>query len=335
MLTVTAQGLYCAAGDFHIDPSRSVERALITHAHSDHARAGSRSYLCAQEGAAVLRVRLGHRPGITTLAYGETTWFNDVKVSFHPAGHILGSAQIRVERRGEVWVVSGDYKTQADPTCTPFEPVRCHTFITESTFALPLYRWPDPAAVFAEINAWWRTNRQQGRNSVLFSYALGKAQRLLAGVDASLGPILVHRAVREFLPAYAARGVPLPPVQAATPATLRAADGRALVLTPSADGDSSWLESLDDWATASASGWMLVRGTRRRQGTDRGFVLSDHADWTGLCEAIRATGAERVLVTHGATAPFVRWLNENGWQAEALATHTVGSPEASASEPPL
>ena len=195
MLSVTDQGLYCAAGDFHIDPWRPVERALITHAHSDHARAGSRAYLCASAGIEVLRTRLGNDASITGVPYGQTIKLKDVTVSFHPAGHVLGSAQVRLEHHGEVWVVSGDYKLQSDPTCTPFEPVRCDTFVTESTFGLPVYRWPEPAAVFQDIHQWWQRNQQEGRTSVLFGYALGKAERLLAGLDSSQGPLCVHGSI--------------------------------------------------------------------------------------------------------------------------------------------
>jgi putative mRNA 3-end processing factor len=319
VLTVAPQGLYCAAGGFYVDPLRAVERALITHAHSDHARPGSRHYWCARDGADVLRVRLGAGASITGLAYGQSFRLGEVTVSFHPAGHMLGSAQIRLEHRGEVWVVSGDYKTQPDPTCAAFEPVRCHTFVTEATFGLPVYRWPAPASVCADVHAWWEANQQQGRTSVLFAYSLGKAQRLLASLDASRGPVLVHNSVRQFLPAYAAAGVSLPPVAPATPETVRAAKGRALVLAPPAAEGSAWLESLGEGSRAWASGWMLLRGARRRRGVDRGFVLSDHADWPGLLEAIRGTGATRVLVTHGTSGPLVRWLAEHGWQAEALA----------------
>jgi putative mRNA 3-end processing factor len=328
MLTVTKHGLYCAAGDFYIDPQRSVERALITHAHSDHARPGSRAYLCASDGVDVLRVRLGRDARITGMPYGEATRLNEVSVSFHPAGHVLGSAQIRLECRGEVWVVSGDYKTQVDPTCAAFEPVRCHTFVTESTFGLPVYRWPEPVAVFAGINDWWRSNQEEGRASVLFGYSLGKAQRLLAGVDASLGPIFAHGAVRDFLPAYQAAGVKLPPVRASTRENLRGAGPRALIIAPPAAEGSTLLDTLGEVSTAFASGWMLIRSTRWRRGASRGFALSDHADWPGLLDAISATGATRVLVTHGFSSPLVRWLNETGRPAEALPTRSAGEARA-------
>lgn len=318
MLTVTPQGLFCAAGGFHIDPWKGVEHALITHAHSDHARGGSRRYLCAQPGAPLLQSRLGYADRIQTLPYREPLRIGDVQVSFHPAGHVLGSAQIRIEHRGEVWVVSGDYKLQADPTCEAFEPVRCHTFITESTFGLPIYRWPEPRDVFAEMNRWWAANQAEKRTSVLFAYSLGKAQRLLAGVDPSLGPLFVHPAVRELMPAYDRAGVNLPPVKKAGFENIRAAEGRGLAIIPPPMDGGDWLDSLGEVSTAFASGWMLLRGAKGRRPGDRGFVLSDHADWPGLLQAIRATEATRILVTHGYTAPMVRWLNENGWKAEVL-----------------
>lgn len=321
MLSATEHGLWCAAGGFHVDPCRPVDRAVITHAHSDHARGGCGSYLCALPGVEVLRRRLGAKALIQGLPYGEVLDVGGVRVSLHPAGHVLGSAQIRLERGGEVWVVSGDYKTEPDPTCAAFEPVRCHLFITESTFGLPIYRWPSPPSVFEEIAAWWGANRGMGRTSVLLGYSLGKAQRLLAGLGPlaeTEGPVLLHSAVEEFLPAYVAAGVRFPKVQTLSAARVDAAAGRALVIGPPGGSPPGWLAELGDTATGLASGWMLVRATRRGRGC-RGFVLSDHADWPGLVTAIRATGAERILVTHGAAGPLVRWLNENGWSAQHLA----------------
>jgi putative mRNA 3-end processing factor len=317
LLTTTPAGLFCPAGGFHIDPWQPVERALITHAHGDHAQAGSRSYLTADAGVALVRLRVGDAP-VAGMPYGEARTIGGVRVSFHPAGHLLGSAQIRLEHRGAVWVVSGDYKTTPDPTCAPLEPVRCDVFVSESTFGLPLYRWLPPATVFADIDAWWRANQEQGRTSVLFAYALGKAQRVLAGIDSTIGPVLAHGMVERFLPAYRAAGVPLP----ATVPLERAAEvrGRGLVVAPPSAANSLWLRRFGDCSTAFASGWMQVRGNRRRRNLDRGFALSDHADWTGLIATIRATGAPRILVTHGQVPPLVRWLREHGWQADALAT---------------
>jgi putative mRNA 3-end processing factor len=331
LLQTDANGLYCAAGDFHVDPWRPVDRALITHAHSDHARAGSASYLTCASGVAVLRERLGAGARIEGLPWAERRVINGVAVSFHPAGHVLGSAQIRIEHRGEVWVVSGDYKIRADGVSEPFEPVRCHTFITESTFGLPIYRWRPQAEVLADITEWWRRNQEQDRTSVLFAYALGKAQRLLANVDATLGPVFVHGAVEKFLPIYAAAGVRFPPTQRATADAVKAARGKALVIAPPSAEGTPWLRKFGECSTAFASGWMQIRGARRRRSADRGFVLSDHADWPGLQAAIEATGASRVLVTHGYTGPMVRWLREKGWEADTLETRYEGEQDAAES----
>jgi putative mRNA 3-end processing factor len=319
LIRVAAEGLYCPAGGFHIDPWRPVDRAVLTHAHGDHARAGSGAYLVTAEGEPVFRRRLGDAARLETAAYGDARRFGDVRVSLHPAGHILGSAQVRVEHRGEVWVVSGDYKTGPDPTCTPFEPVRCHTFITECTFGLPIYRWPDPAEVLADINAWWRANADAGRNSLLFAYALGKAQRVLAGVDPAIGPVLTHGAVEGLNEAYRAAGIALPPTEHAAAGAAREAHGALVIAPPSAAG-TPWARRFGAAATAFASGWMTLRGTRRRRAVDRGFVLSDHVDWPALLEAIDATGAGRVLATHGHTDALVRWLREKGLEADRLAT---------------
>ena len=276
------QGLYCPAGDFYIDPSRAVDRAVITHAHSDHARRGHRHYLAHAASAGVLRARLGAHITLQTLAYGEVVDHHGVRVSLHPAGHVLGSAQVRVEHAGRVWVASGDYKLEADPTCTPFEPVRCDVFITESTFGLPIYRWPDPALVFADLNAWWARNAAVGRPTVVYAYSLGKAQRVLMGVDPRIGPLFVHRALEAMNAAYRAERVPLPPTRALADPGLGEADfARALVLTPPGGGESAHLREASD---AFASGWMLVRSQRRRSPAERALVLSDHADWPG-CSA--------------------------------------------------
>jgi putative mRNA 3-end processing factor len=325
VLTLTDSGLYCPAGDFHIDPWKPVDRAIITHAHGDHARWGSRRYLTTHDGSGVLRRRMAPDARIRSVAWGERVDVNGVRASLHPAGHILGSAQVRVEHGGRVWVVSGDYKTEADMTCAPFEPVRCDVFITESTFGLPIYRWRPQHEVFAEINDWWRGNAAAGVTSVLFAYALGKAQRLLAGVDASIGPILVHGAVATLNEEYRAAGVALPDAEYATAAVIAERRAGALVVAPPSALASPWLRRFDPVSTAFASGWMRVRGMRRRRAIDRGFVVSDHADWDGLRAAIDATGAERVWATHGYTAPLVRWLREaRGLDAHAVATRFEG-----------
>ena len=324
LVTLTEAGLYCAAGDFHIDPWRPVPRAVITHAHADHARPGHAAYLAARDGEKVLRVRLGPEAAIQSVAYGEGVDMNGVRVSLHPAGHVLGSAQVRIEYRGEVWVVSGDYRVEADATCAAFEPVRCDVFITESTFGLPVYRWRPQAELFAEIDAWWRANQEAGRASVLFAYAFGKAQRLLAGIDATIGPIVCHGAVEPLNEAYRESAVPLP-------RTLRVSEiekgfdwSRALVVAPPSAQGTPWLRRFGDYSDGFASGWMLIRGARRRRAVDRGFVLSDHADWPGLLSAIEATGAQRIFVTHGQVPVMVRWLAEQGYDARAFETQFEG-----------
>ncbi len=324
-LLLSPAGLYCPAGDFYIDPWQPVERAVITHAHSDHARFGSARYLTSSDGVGVLRLRVGHDANIRGLPYGEPLQVGGVRVSLHPAGHLLGSAQVRIEQGGHVTVVTGDYKVEPDRTCAPFESVRCQRLITESTFGLPIYRWRPQAEIFADINDWWRANQAAGRTSILYAYALGKAQRILAGIDPTIGPILVHGAVMRFVGPYAAAGIALPPVRYAESESAKATRGQALVVAPpSGAGMSGWLRKFGDVSEAFASGWMQVRGARRRRAVDRGFVLSDHADWDGLFAAIAASGAQRVDVTHGYTAVLSRRLRELGFASEEIPTHWEG-----------
>lgn len=329
------EGLYCPAGDFHIDPWRPVDRAIVTHAHADHARPGHAHYLAAAPSEGVLRARLGDAVTLQTLPYGEAIEHRGVRISLHPAGHVLGSAQVRLEHRGRVWVCSGDYYVSGvddgNTTCAPFEPVRCDCFITESTFGLPIYRWRPQRDIFADIDAWWRANAAAGRASLLLGYSFGKAQRLLAGVDATIGPIFVHGAVEPLNEAYRAAGVALPPTRLLVEVKDKTALRGALVVAPPSVQGSPWLRRLGDYGNAFASGWMQLRGARRRQGLDRGFVLSDHADWPGLQRAIAATGAQRVIVTHGYEAVMVRWLAEQGLRAEAFATEYGDDDEAAAS----
>ncbi len=328
VLRPTERGLYCAAGDFFIDPWRPVGRALITHGHSDHAWPGHGAYLCTPLTAPVLRLRLGD-VAVETLAWGVPLRIGGATVSFHPAGHVPGSAQVRVEVAGEVWVVSGDYKTEADGLSEPFEPVRCHTFVSECTFGLPVFRWAPQAEVMEGINAWWRANAAAGRASILGAYALGKAQRILARLDPAIGPILAHGAVENVNEALRAAGVALPPTLRVPPGTGAPAPPRAFVLAPPSALGSPWARRFGPAAEAFASGWMRLRGVRRRRGLATGFVLSDHADWPGLNAAIAATGASRVFVTHGYTAPFRRWLEERGYETGIVETAFRGEePEA-------
>ena len=318
MLISSPAGLYCDVGDFYIDPQRSVNRALISHGHSDHARGGVRHYLACTQSEHILRQRLNRRINLQTLDYGEQINLNGVTVSFHPAGHILGSAQIRLEYQGQICVVSGDYALLPDATCAPFEPVRCHAFITEITFGLPVYNWSSPASVFQQINSWWAQNARDGVTSVLYAYSLGKAQRLIAGVNSSIGPILTHETVENMNDAYRKTGVSLPETCKLGKDIDRSQLRQALVITPSSANSAEWLPKCAAVSTAFASGWMQFRSTRKNAAIDRGFVLSDHADWKGILQAVELSEAENVWTTHGDGQVFTRYLREQGIDAHML-----------------
>ena len=321
---MTDSGIFCPPGDFYIDPWRPVDRAVVTHAHSDHARWGMRHYLCAARGEGVLRNRVGDEASIQGLAFGEAVNINGVKVSLHPAGHILGSAQVRLEQDGYVAVVSGDYKTESDPTADTFEPVSCHLFVTESTFGMPIYKWQPQERIFDEVNAWWMGNQADGKASLLMGYALGKAQRALAGVDAGIGPIFVHGAVKSMNDAYRREGVELPPTQLIGEVGKGYDWTQTLIVAPPSAMGTPWMRRFGEVSTAFLSGWMAIRGARRRRAVDRGFVLSDHVDWPSLLASIEATQAETVWVTHGYSATVVRYLREMGMDAEVLSTEWEG-----------
>lgn len=315
LLEFTDSGIYCAPGRFYIDPWKPVDKAVITHAHSDHARVGSASYLTHHDTIPILRYRLGSDISVQGIGYGEELTLNGVKLSFKPAGHIIGSAQVRVEYKGEVWVFSGDYKLEDDGLSVPFEPVKCHTFISESTFGLPIYKWKPQQEIMNEINEWWLSNIEKGMASVLLGYSLGKAQRILQNIDHSIGPVYTHGAVENVNEVLRGQGIPLKQSQKVTGDIPKSEFRKSLIIAPPSAHASPWLKRFDPYSIAIASGWMRLRGTRRRRAADRGFVLSDHADWDELNTAIKATGAERVYVTHGYTAAFSRWLNENGIEA--------------------
>ncbi len=327
LIEVTEGGLCCPAGGFYIDPWRGVDRAIVTHAHSDHARRGSGAYLAPPDGVDLLKLRLGEDIRVQTLAYGEPLDINGVTVSLHPAGHVLGSCMVRVEHRGEVWVISGDYKTASDPTCPTMSPVRCNVFISESTFGLPIYRWQARETIIGQINRWWRNNVEEERCSVIFAYALGKSQRILASLDPSIGPIGVHGTVGRFLPAYEAAGVVFPPIEAIDTKNkeqvARFKRGGMILAPPSANA-TPWLAKFGDVASAAASGWMMIRGPRRRENVEQGFILSDHADWPGILDTIKASGAERVGITHGYVTTLVRYLREQGVDAFGVPTRFRG-----------
>ena len=332
MLRETANGLLCAAGGFHVDPWGTVERAVITHAHGDHARPGSSAYLCTPETAVLLKRRFGAEAVLETLPYGQSLQIGDVRVSFHPAGHVLGSAQVRIEGPDGVWVVAGDYKRAPDPTCAAFEPVRCDTFITESTFGLPIYRWDDTRAVIAEILSWWQSNREAHRTSVIFCYTIGKAQRLLAELGPLIDrPVFVHGMLLGMIDAYREAGVALPEVRpvierAGGRGTQKASLAGELVLAPLSARGTPWMRRLGTHSDAFASGLMRVRGVRRQRAYDKGFVLSDHADWPALLETIAETGATRVLATHGHAEALARHLSSLGLDSGIIRTAWEGEP---------
>ncbi len=319
VLEFTEDGIYCPAGRFHIDPWRPVDRALVTHGHADHAYPGHRHYLSSAGAAPVIRHRLGDID-IEGMPYDETRDINGVRVSFHPAGHVPGSAQIRVEHGGEVWVVSGDYKTTADALSEPWAPVRCHAFITECTFGLPIFDWRNDAELSAEINGWWQTNCAEGRFSMLGAYSLGKAQRVMTMVDPSIGPILTHGAVENTNEVLRAQGIALPQTIRITPDLDLKAHVGALVVAPPGALAQPWARRFGQASQGIASGWMALRGVRRRRAADRGFVVSDHADWKGLNAAVKETGASRIFTTHGYTAAFRQWLEEEGYDAQIVET---------------
>ena len=328
LLSETPAGLFCEVGGFHLDPVRPALRAVITHAHADHARPGSQSYLCAEPAVALLRRRLGADARIEALPYGRSLRLGSVGLSLHPAGHLLGSAQARLERAGEVWVASGDYKREPDPTCAPFEPLRCHTFITEATYALPIFRWDDPRAVAAEILAWWDSNRTAGRAAVLYCYALGKSQRILAELARLTDrEAWVHGAMQGFIEDYRNAGVRLLSTRWLTETAKGTSFAGQLVLAPLSARGSVWARRLGPREEAFASGEMRIRGRRRRRSLDRGFALSDHADWPGVLRTIRETGCERVLAAHGHRSALVRALTESGIDARVLQAGLGAEPD--------
>lgn len=332
MLALQEAGLYSARGHFHIDPWRAVKTAVITHAHGDHASYGSQEYYCAEPCAPLLQHRLGTGAQLKPIPYGEKFQLGGCVLSFHPAGHILGSAQVRVEAGGEVWVVSGDYKRDADPTCAPFEVVPCDVFISEATFALPVYRWDSGEEVAHQIYSWWQECKARGSTALLLCYSLGKAQRILAELTRFTDEkVYLHGAATELTEIYRNQGVKmLPTEKVSTEEKVRASDryAGALVLAPPSAASSPWVKRFKNYEIGFASGWMRLRGNLKRKGYDRGFVLSDHADWDSLLRTIHETGAKKVWLTHGYSDPLVRYLREQGIDAQTLHTEYHGEEEA-------
>lgn len=322
LLQFTPKGIYCEQADVYLDPWRPVDKAIISHGHADHSRWGHQKYITHHKNVPIVQHRLGD-VNISGKDWGETFSLNNVKFSLHPAGHIVGSSQIRVEHKGEVWVFTGDYKIEDDGLTTPFELVKCHTFITECTFGLPAFQWRPQQEVFNDINQWWTQNKSEGKTSVLFGYSLGKAQRLLKHLDTSIGKIYTHGAVENMTEVLRPL-VDLPPTHLITKDTKKdELLGNIVVAPPSAHG-STWIRKMVPYVTATASGWMAFRGTRRRRAIDKGFVLSDHCDWNGLLQTVEATGAEKIICTHGYTDIFSKYLQELGYDARTEATQYEG-----------
>lgn len=319
LIKFTSKGIYCKQGDFYIDPWRPVKLAVTTHGHADHVKWGNQAYLCHELTKPVLLHRLSPDLNVQTLPYGEEISINGVKLSLHPAGHVIGSAQVRLEYKGEICVVSGDYKVADDGISAAFEPVRCHTFVSESTFGLPIYKWQPQEVIFDQIQSWVTDNHDQHKTSVLVAYSLGKAQRLIRGL-AGNHPIYVHQSIANLNDAFVAAGVELPETIRITADVSKAELQKGIVIVPPALAEGRWIKNLQQAATGVCSGWMQVRASRRWRSADAGFALSDHADWPGLLSAIKATAAEKVFVTHGFTATFSKYLNEIGIAAEEVKT---------------
>ncbi|TCK69149.1 putative mRNA 3-end processing factor [Winogradskyella wandonensis] len=319
LIKFTKKGIYCPKGKFYLDPWYPVDYAIISHGHADHARWGMKHYLCTDDSKAILKHRLGEAINIQSIPYRQSISINGVNVSFYPAGHVIGSAQIRLEYKGYVVVFTGDYKTQPDFITTPFDSVKCHTFITESTFGLPIYHWKSEKNLQSELHDWVRTNQSNNRTSVFFGYSLGKAQRLLSLLDGA-DDIFVHRSIYNLNDAITGSGIDLPKSKLWSADLDKNSLQNKIIIAPPSLLGSKMLKRLPNPATAICSGWMQIRGNRRWQSVDAGFAVSDHADWNGLISAVKASEAERVYVTHGSQAVFSKYLNEIGIEAYELKT---------------
>ena len=315
----TRSGICCSAGGFYIDPIRPVERALITHGHSDHARAGHGAVLATQETLDIMRLRYGENFAGSTQAvcYGEKLKLEGARVSFHPAGHVLGSAQIRVEYNGLRAVASGDYKDISDPTCVPFELVPCDVFITEATFGLPVFRHPDTAGEILKLLR--SIELFPERAHLVGAYTLGKAQRVIALLRAAGydKPVYIHGAAEATSRYYQSRGIDLGRIGLVRDANKADLAGHIIVCPPTAMSDR-WSRHFPDPVIAFASGWMRVRARARQRGITLPLVISDHADWDGLTATIAGTGASEVWVTHGQEDALVHWCRTKGLKARPL-----------------
>lgn len=330
LIQFTQNGMYCPQGDFYIDPWKPVKKAVITHAHADHARPGNSYYLAQKLSIPILKLRLGENQ-FQSLDWKEQIDINGVKLSFYPAGHIIGSAQVRLEYGGEVWVIAGDYKVTDDGISKPFEPVKCDVFITESTFGLPVYHWKPQQMIFDNMLNWVAENKSRGKASVIIAYSLGKAQRVIEALRPLQEKIYAHGAVYNVQQTFIDEGLPLLPVERITPETSKNDLKEAVIVAPPGAEGSTWMRRFEPYAFAICSGWMQVRGNVRRRNADAGFVLSDHADWEGLIAAVKASGASKVFVTHGFQSVFSRYLNDLGIESAEVKTE-FGEEEPSINE---
>lgn len=324
LIELNKNGIYCPQADVYIDPWKAVDKALITHGHSDHGRRGHKNYLCTDLSVPILKKRLGSKISISGLAYGEVLNVNGVKISFHPAGHIIGSAQIKLEHKGVIWVITGDYKIEDDGISGKYYPVKCNHFITESTFGLPIYKWESQKTVFGKISNWWSENKRKNKVSIISAYSLGKAQRLLANLSKDIGEIYCHKTIYEMNETIRKSEVPLPNAKLLKEEIDVNNLKGSIVITPSASSLIDVLNTKVDYSLAMASGWMMTKGGRWRGVADKGFVLSDHCDWEALNEAVKSTGAENIYPTHGFTEIYAKWLRGKGYNALALETEFVG-----------
>lgn len=328
LVRATNEGLYCEQGGFYIDPWRPVDKALITHGHSDHARWGSIEYHATDKSIPILNLRLGADLPVTAYKFGQKFKMGNTWVSFHPAGHILGSSQVRIEYKDQVWVASGDYKRTPDPSCDPFEVVPCDTFISEATFALPVYQWDTGEVTAQKIYNWWQGD--QDRPSLIFCYALGKAQRILAELTRFTDrTVYLHGAMESLTQIYRDAGIKMLPTASVQDFEKGHSFKGDLILAPPSAHRSPWMKRFKEPQTAFASGWMAVRGTRRRKGYEKGFVLSDHADWNELNQTITETQASTVYLTHGRTDVLQRHLEEQGTTVKLFHTEYEAEEEAS------
>lgn len=319
ILKFTSKGIYCIPGNFYIDPWQPVDLAVITHGHADHAKPSMKKYLCHHFTKPILQTRIGADIHCQSVAYGETIYINGVKMSLHPAGHIIGSAQIRMEYKGYVAVVSGDYKLQDDGLSTPFEYVKCNEFVSESTFGLPIYHWLSVSEQELQLKNWVEQNRKNGKTSVFIGYSLGKAQRIMKALE-GLGRLHVHYSIARLNMAYESAGIQLPEYQSVDLRNGTKELEKEIIILPPSLLDSQLLKKIPAVSHAICSGWMQVRGARRWRSADAGFAISDHADWNDLLTVVKATEAEKVYVTHGQQAIFAKYLNEIGINAMEVKT---------------